>query len=57
MSLDSIGQNLLHALMWEQHDYKVSDKKERWDLDEKEAQAVEKWIDNRIAELKKKRGD
>ena len=26
MSLDSIGQNLLHALMWEQHDYKVSDK-------------------------------
>jgi hypothetical protein len=53
--LDSVGHNLLHALEWEQHDYKVANKKERWDLDEKESAAVTKWIDARIQELKRLR--
>lgn len=52
MSLDSVGHNLLHALQWEQHDYKVADKQERWDLNEEEGAAVEKWIQARIEELK-----
>jgi hypothetical protein len=53
--LDSVGHNLLHALEWEQHDYKVANKKERWDLDEKESAAVTKWIESRILELKRLR--
>jgi len=52
MSLDSVGHNLLHALQWEQHDYKVADKQERWDLTEEESAAVDKWIQARIEELK-----
>ena len=53
--LDSVGHNLLHALEWEQHDYKVANKKERWDLDDEESAAVTKWIDARIQELKRLR--
>lgn len=52
MSLDSVGHNLLHALQWEQHDLKVADPKERWNLTEEEGAAVEKWIQARIEELK-----
>lgn len=54
--LDSVGHNLLHALEWEQHDYAVANKKERWDLNEEESAAVTKWIDARILELKRLRG-
>ena len=53
--LDSVGHNLLHALEWEQHDYAVANKKERWDLDETESVAVTKWIESRIQELKRLR--
>jgi hypothetical protein len=53
--LDSVGHNLLHALEWEQHDYAVADKKERWDLNETESAAVTKWIESRIQELKRLR--
>jgi len=53
--LDSVGHNLLHALEWEQHDYKVANKKERWDLNEEESAAVTKWIESRIQELKRLR--
>ena len=53
--LDSVGHNLLHALEWEQHDYAVADKKERWNLNEEESAAVTKWIDARIQELKRLR--
>ena len=53
--LDSVGHNLLHALEWEQHDYKVANKKERWDLNEEESDAVTKWIESRIQELKRLR--
>ena len=53
--LDSVGHNLLHALEWEQHDYAVADKKERWNLNEEESAAVTKWIDARILELKRLR--
>ena len=53
--LDSVGHNLLHALEWEQHDYAVANKQERWNLDEEESAAVTKWIDARIQELKRLR--
>ena len=53
--LDSVGHNLLHALEWEQHDYAVANKQERWNLDEEESAAVTKWIESRIQELKRLR--
>ena len=51
MALGSVGQNLLHALQWEIHDFRVADTKARWDLDQDETAAVEKWMTNRIQEL------
>ena len=51
MALDSVGQNLLHALQWEIHDFRVADTKARWNLDQSETAAVEKWMTNRIQEL------
>ena len=51
MALDSVGQNLLHALQWEIHDFRVADTKARWELDENETAAVEKWMTNRMQEL------
>jgi hypothetical protein len=53
--LDSVGHNLLHALEWEQHDYAVANKQERWNLNEEESAAVTKWIESRIQELKRLR--
>ena len=53
--LDSVGHNLLHALEWEQHDYAVANKQERWNLNEAESAAVTKWIESRILELKRLR--
>ena len=46
--------NLLHALQWESNDSEVANHKERWDLSDEEAEAVKKWIDARIAEIKSK---
>jgi len=51
VALGSVGQNLLHALQWEIHDFRVADTKARWDLDQNETAAVEKWMTNRIQEL------
>ena len=51
MALGSVGQNLLHALQWEIHDFRVADTKARWDLDKNETAAVEKWMTNRMQEL------
>jgi len=51
VALDSVGQNLLHALQWEIHDFRVTDTKARWNLDQNETAAVEKWMTNRIQEL------
>ncbi len=51
MALGSVGQNLLHALQWEIHDFRVANTKARWDLDQNETAAVEKWMTNRIQEL------
>jgi hypothetical protein len=51
VALGSVGQNLLHALQWEIHDFRVADTKARWDLDQAETEAVEKWMTNRIQEL------
>lgn len=48
----SVEHNLLHALQWEIHDFRVADTKERWDLDEEETAAVEKWMLNRIEDIK-----
>jgi len=53
--LDTVGHNLLHALQWELNNYRIADKQKRWDLTEKEAEAVDKWIDSRINELLTKR--
>ena len=55
MALGSVGQNLLHALQWEIHDFRVADTKEQWDLDQDEAAVVEKWMVNRIEQLTKQR--
>jgi len=52
VALDSVGQNLLHALEWEIHDFRVADTKARWDLDPSETVAAEKWMVNRIEDLK-----
>jgi hypothetical protein len=49
---NSVELNLLHALQWEQHDYEVADKQERWGLSEQEASAVSKWMIARIKEIK-----
>lgn len=51
---NSIELNLLHALQWESHDFEVADHKERWDLSEEETEAVKKWINARIKEIKEK---
>ena len=56
-TVDSVSHNLLHALQWEQHDYAVADKQQRWNLNKQEADAVEKWINARIDELLQLRGD
>ncbi len=52
--LNSIDLNLLHALQWESHDFDVADYKKRWNLTEEETEAVKKWIDARITEIKSK---
>lgn len=48
----SVELNLLHALQWEQHDFKVSNTKVLWDIDEAEAAIVVKYMENRIADIK-----
>ena len=48
----SVELNLLHALQWEQHDFKVSNTKKLWDIDEAEAAIVVKYMENRIADIK-----
>ena len=57
MSLGSVGHNLLHALEWEIVDYRVSDKKQNWNLTDEEAAAVEKWMLARIEDLKARRDE
>jgi len=52
--LTSIEMALLHALQWESHDFEVADHKERWDLTQEEAEAVKKWINARVKEIKDK---
>ena len=48
----SVEQNLLHALQWEIHDFRVTDTLEKWNLTEEEHKAVEKWMLNRIEDIK-----
>jgi len=52
--LTSVEMNLLHALQWESHDFEVANHKERWALSDEEVEAVKKWIDARIVEIKGK---
>jgi len=52
--LTSIELALLHALQWESHDFAVANHKERWNLSREESEAVKKWIDARIKEIKDK---
>jgi hypothetical protein len=51
---DGIELALLHALRYELATFKVSDKKARWDLNESESKAVEKWLVNRMADISKR---
>ena len=50
-SPDGIELALLHSLRYELATFKVVDKKARWDLDESESKAVEKWIVNRMLDI------
>jgi hypothetical protein len=54
MNISSIDHNLLHALQWEIHDFRVSNAQERWNLTDDEKEIVEKWILSRIQEIKEK---
>ena len=49
--VNSVELALLHSLKWEQHDFKVSDPKQQWDLNEAESAAVIKWMKNRIQDI------
>lgn len=53
-SPDGIELALLHALRYELANFKIADKKARWDLDESESNAVEKWLVNRMADISKR---
>ena len=46
---------LLGALIYEIEDFKASDTKAMWDLEPEEHEAVLKWMNNRMAEIKAKR--
>jgi len=48
---DGVELALLHALRYELANFKVADKKARWDLNESESKAVEKWMVNRMADI------
>ena len=48
---DGVELALLHALRYELANFKVADKKARWDLNESESKAVEKWLVNRMADI------
>ena len=51
---DGVELALLHALRYELANFKVADKKARWDLNESESKAVEKWMVNRMADISKR---
>lgn len=51
---DGVELALLHALRYELATFKVSDKKARWDLNESESKAVEKWMVNRMTDISKR---
>ncbi len=53
-SPDGIELALLHALRYELATFKIADKKARWDLDESESNAVEKWLVNRMKDISKR---
>lgn len=45
---------LLGALTYEIQEFTASDTKAKWDLDPEEHEAVLKWMNNRMAEIKDK---
>jgi len=51
---DGIELALLHALKYELATFKVADKKARWDINESESKAIEKWMVNRIKDISKR---
>ena len=53
-SPDGIELALLHSLRYELATFKVIDKKDRWDLNDSESNAVEKWLVNRMADISKR---
>ena len=47
---DGVELALLHSLRYELANFKVADKA-RWDLNESESIAIEKWMVNRMADI------
>ena len=47
---DGVELALLHSLRYELANFKVADKA-RWDLNESESKAIEKWMVNRMADI------
>ena len=52
MKPDGIELALLHALRYEESNFKSSDTKQRWNLDEQETKAVLKWMVARMEDIK-----
>jgi len=47
-------QVLYHSLLYELQDFKIADTKARWNLNKDETIAVQKWIENRLADIKER---
>tara|TARA_B100002019_G_C21003686_1_gene466561 strand:+ start:54 stop:230 length:177 start_codon:yes stop_codon:yes gene_type:complete len=51
---DGVELALFHALRYELANFRNAKAKMRWDLDESETKAVEKWMVNRMKEIEKR---
>ena len=51
---DGVELALFHALRYELANFRNAKTKMRWDLDESETKAVEKWMVNRMEEIEKR---
>ena len=54
--LTSADLSLLHALQYEIETLRSADQLSRWQINEEETKAVDKWMSNRIQELLDSRG-
>tara|TARA_B100002019_G_scaffold274951_1_gene272376 strand:+ start:27 stop:203 length:177 start_codon:yes stop_codon:yes gene_type:complete len=51
---DGIELALLHALRYEEMNFKSSDTKKRWDINEDEAKIIIKWMNARMNDIKER---